>query len=314
MNPADFTCSIVSRQTDESLYGTVKPVDVWFLLDYNARDVGGWVHGVVKKSTAEGALAPILQHLTQVPKSKVLFIRRSRPTGKQFYIAIANQAQPQLYAVQVDDYRDLLELNISSIGAGKIPTLKGQPLEMIEDVVYAVCTNGKHDICCAKLGTPFYDALSKQGVPHVWQTSHIGGHRFAATMYIFPYAICYGRLDPTDAPRVVTAQSNQQILSEHFRGRSVYAGFELPVSALQAAQTAEVSIRQQTGFVGFYDLILLAVEEVSDTQWQVDFQDAKGRTHRLTVEQSMTENEVLSSCSEPPKHLPIYRILQQVNI
>ncbi len=50
-----------------------------------------------------------------------------------------------------------------------------------------VCAHGRRDACCAKLGTPVYESLS----PHVdpgllWQSSHHGGHRFAANVLVAP--------------------------------------------------------------------------------------------------------------------------------
>ncbi len=61
---------------------------------------------------------------------------------------------------------------------------------------------GRRDRCCARLGVPLFDALA----PHVdadrlWQSSHHGGHRFAANCSSFRRAFSWdesGRRMPRD--------------------------------------------------------------------------------------------------------------------
>jgi hypothetical protein len=50
-----------------------------------------------------------------------------------------------------------------------------------------VCTNGRRDVCCALWGQRFYAAAAAL-LPNVWQTTHLGGHRFAATAVSLPAA------------------------------------------------------------------------------------------------------------------------------
>ena len=50
-----------------------------------------------------------------------------------------------------------------------------------------VCTNGRHDPCCATFGRPLARVL-REGAQRddVWECSHIGGDRFAANIVILP--------------------------------------------------------------------------------------------------------------------------------
>lgn len=59
-----------------------------------------------------------------------------------------------------------------------------------------VCTHGSRDICCGKLGPRLAQALRSAGHPEVWEVSHIGGHRFAPTLWHLPSWRVYGRLVP----------------------------------------------------------------------------------------------------------------------
>jgi len=55
-----------------------------------------------------------------------------------------------------------------------------------------VCTNGKRDICCAQLGRPLLEQLEAAG-REVWETTHIGGHRFGPVHLTLPDGRIWGR-------------------------------------------------------------------------------------------------------------------------
>jgi hypothetical protein len=61
---------------------------------------------------------------------------------------------------------------------------------------YMVCTHGSRDPCCGLLGVPVYQVLSAEGSRKVLQVSHLGGHRFAPVVGVFPEWKFYGRLKP----------------------------------------------------------------------------------------------------------------------
>ena len=59
-----------------------------------------------------------------------------------------------------------------------------------------VCTHGKRDKCCAKLGEPVYDRLRIElgDKFDVFQCSHVGGDRFAANVLWLPHGIFLGHV------------------------------------------------------------------------------------------------------------------------
>ena len=63
---------------------------------------------------------------------------------------------------------------------------------------YMVCTHGSRDPCCGLLGVPAYQVLSVQGPRHLPQVSHLGGHRCAPVVAVFPEWKFYGRLKPDE--------------------------------------------------------------------------------------------------------------------
>lgn len=122
-----------------------------------------------------------------------------------------------------------------------------------------VCVHGNRDARCGEWGPQFYESLryevEKQGaIAHVHQTSHIGGHRYAATCIVYPQGVWYGNLRPWDAARLVTAHLNEdQLLPEFYRGR-------LGVSPCQQAAEAEAA-RVILAQYGRYEQLSLEVQE-----------------------------------------------------
>ena len=108
--------------------------------------------------------------------------------------------------------------------------LAEEVVEATNEPLYVICTNGKRDVCCSKYGIALYNAMSLRAQHRVWQSSHIGGHRFAGTMYCFPHAICYGFLSEDDASRVIQSYTHKQILLDKLRGHAIY---DKPIQAAE---------------------------------------------------------------------------------
>jgi hypothetical protein len=87
-----------------------------------------------------------------------------------------------------------------------------------------VCTDGKHDRCCATHGREMYEALRARAAAHpsrieVAESSHLGGHRFAANCIVLPEARMYGRLRPEDAPAFIASIEEERVYLSRYRGR-----------------------------------------------------------------------------------------------
>ena len=308
---ATMTCSEQSRAAQDALAGTVKPTDTFFLIQTNMSEFGGWQHGIVKKAGDSGVFAPIIQHLMRAPRAKILFIRRPASEGKNFFIAQTNQKQPRIYHAALSDYERLLCLDMNSLGGDLPPRFNqdGKNDDMTElDALYIVCTNGRHDPCCAARGTPFYQALSRYaGAEKVWQTTHIGGHHLSATMIAFPQGIVYGHLDPEDAEAIVTNHSAGYLLTHKYRGRGAYGGHWLDDDTHQAAGAAEGQIREQTRLYADADLRLSHVVATGENCWRVQFLDSGGKEYEAKVNMSMSGPR-LTACGSPPKPMPQHEV------
>ena len=306
--PETLTCAAESRLLQEPLAGTFKPADVFFLIESHQREYGGWQSDIVKEVGRSGDFAPYIQHLLTVARAKILFIRRPRSEAKNFYIAMTSQPTPKIWHTSLSDYADLLGLDLASLAAGGVPRLQGRDMDAIDEL-YAVCTNGRHDPCCAAHGLPMYQAMADcAGTDKVWQTTHIGGHRMAATLLAFPHGIAYGHLDLVHAAELAASHRAGNLLLDKYRGRGAYANHNLDVDTHCAVGAAEAYVRRMTKNIGLDDLDLAGIKPLAEKQWQVTFADREGNMHQAQVSAALSAPR-LASCHEAPKPMPRHQVL-----
>jgi hypothetical protein len=90
-----------------------------------------------------------------------------------------------------------------------------------------VCTHGNRDPRCGMCGPPLVDGLCEALEAHglsdsvtVRGASHVGGHRFAGNVLIYPGGDWYGYVTPQDVPRIVERHIvGGEILVDLWRGR-----------------------------------------------------------------------------------------------
>jgi hypothetical protein len=106
------------------------------------------------------------------------------------------------------DLKELAEGIVPSFGVGW------------DDPVFLVCTHGKRSVCCARLGVPLAQALAARHPGQVWETTHVGGHRFAANLVILPHGLYYGPVSPGLAAAAIDAYQRGAVLPDRYRGRA----------------------------------------------------------------------------------------------
>ena len=106
------------------------------------------------------------------------------------------------------DLKELADGIVPSFGAGW------------DEPVFLVCTHGKRNVCCARLGVPLAQALATRHPGQVWETTHVGGHRFAANL-VDPAArplLRPGRRGPGRGPG---RRGDRRVPARRGRGRTV---------------------------------------------------------------------------------------------
>jgi hypothetical protein len=117
-----------------------------------------------------------------------------------------------------------------------VPPGLGEP---VDHDVWLLCAHGRRDACCALRGRPVAAALATAGA-EVWETTHTGGHRFAATAVVLPDGLSLGRLDTVDPVTVAHDLTAGRVPPGLLRGRAA-----IP----QPAQAAEVALRSRLDVV-----------------------------------------------------------------
>jgi hypothetical protein len=159
-----------------------------------------------------------------------------------------------------------------------------------------VCTNGKRDACCAKYGLETYNALTADAPFEVWQSTHITGHRYAATGIAFPAGVYYGRMNGASAA-IREAVGAGRIALPYYRGRAHHS---------RPAQIADALLRDA---LKLYTVDALRVEDAPQDftrdVWQVTFSTPQGAAHRVTCQRAQVGVQAASACSTP-EGVPVY--------
>jgi hypothetical protein len=208
------------------------------------------------------------------------------------------------------DPADLLNLDLTTIIPGEANAAASQRLAL-------VCTNGKRDQCCALRGRPVAAALAEAGWD-TWECSHLGGHRFAATLLVLPTGDMFGWLDAASAIDVLRRFDAGQLDLSHHRGR---AGQPAHVQA--ALHAAAVRL----GDFGRAAFTVAAARPVpaeldsgwysglgEDTErWQVEVihrtERSPGTAYRVIVAGSQLAPSFLSCADNSPKAETRYEVL-----
>jgi hypothetical protein len=294
--PSAALCADISRQVGEPLFATATRVDVWLALEYD-RAFGADAYP--ESDLPQAVKAHFDAVLAAIPRSRMQLIRagKERPRtngGVAFYVAVGQAATrqghaPQLYKFRLAAYEDVLALDVAQLVAGDAQhadNLTNEPL-------FLICTNGKRDICCAKAGLPVYEAMSAHLGPlglweSLWMTSHIGGHRFAATGVFLPHGICYGRIDPAGAAGLIEAHQAGNLALEYYRG---LCGYDEPV------QAADYFLRRELGIADLGAVTLIAADPTGEKQWRVTL-SAGGVRHIVSVRQAPSTFQTYKNSSD----------------
>ena len=267
-------CSEVSLADDEPLAATASRVDHWILVEYR----GLWAPRPLPSSgLTDQVKAHLQRHVAELPRTKLLFIRRPerrRRAGLRLFLAASQEQEPRLYRFDLADYHDLLDLDLTQLLRGGAPAAA-----TVEHPLLLVCTHGKHDPCCAKYGRPLYEALREwTDEEWVWQSSHLGGDRFAGNLVCLPGGLYFGRLTAPAAWDVLDELLAGRIHLDRYRGRSCYAF---------STQAAELEVRRATGVREADGLRLVGRERRPHRGVRVRFSVPSGEVHEVDVEEEL---------------------------
>ncbi|HEX7197616.1 MAG TPA: sucrase ferredoxin [Candidatus Limnocylindria bacterium] len=230
-------CSALAEELDEPMIGTVDQRSRWLLLE----DRSAWGTDAVKDVLG----AEFAREARSLGLRPLLVRRREGdPAADLLRRAILVDTETREMATRTVEHPS--ELTASEL-AGTPMAEFGAP---VHDPIFLVCTNGKRDACCAIRGRLLAAAMASRHADRTWETTHLGGHRFAANLVCLPDGIVYGRVSPADGPRLADAYLGGTVDAAHLRGRSAWPA---------AAQVAEQDVRLRHGLTGLDDVRLEGV-------------------------------------------------------
>ena len=268
MTQARTYCSDFCLAAGEPLLGTAAQVDVWLLLEYRPSwrpkalednelpaSTRAWLDGLVAAFGKRGR------------KARPQFIRQ--PEAERTSVTMLVGSDGRLHEHRGASYADLERLDSASLDAAGAIALA--------EPYYFVCTNGQRDVCCARYGLPTYAKLREAVGNRVWQTTHVGGHRFAPNVLALPQGALYGRVVPEAVPQFLGAVEGGELALGYLRGRTGYP----PAAQVAETRLAEPGPRRLT-----------AAEDL-----QATFETEAGH-ETIHVERSRTPLEVFASCGK----------------
>jgi len=107
-------------------------------------------------------------------------------------------------------------LDLSRLAAGE-PLAFGSP---VGEPVFLVCGHAQRNACCARFGGPLAVELAARYPGQVFQTTHVGGHRFAANLVILPHGLYYGPVSVELATAAISSYERGVVAPGRYRGRA----------------------------------------------------------------------------------------------
>jgi hypothetical protein len=296
LEPIESFCALASIAAGEPLYGTAAShTDAWLVLEH----AGAWG----KKAWEEADIpSDVRAHVDAWVHSeagaRIQLIKRddTRTRGDlHLYLASSRQAKPCVAELRLPELAALRDVDlaaaIAALRTGDLPPGARSPARPLA----LVCTNGKRDRCCAKWGVPVFDAIRGRTDVDVWQTTHLGGHRFAATMLWLPEGLCYGRISVGEVAGIVDAALARRIDPlDRLRGRT---------SLGEAGQAAEYLLRRDHDAHGFDDVEVIA-ERDDEGRRRIDAR-VRGTAATILLASEPTGTSAPGSCGKPAE--PIER-------
>lgn len=280
-------CSVLGERLGEDLAASAPAARRFLLLE----QPGPWTgRNAVTHSDLDEDVARALLARADAAGVKVHLIRRSPRRAalarRTVFLADTRRDGPRLVRHEIGDPAEVLDLDLDAGG------------EPWDAPVYAVCTHGRRDPCCARRGRPLVRALRAVRPEATWEIGHIGGHRFAATFLAFPHGLAFGRVPAAAGPAIAAGYEGGRLAIEYLRGRA---------GDPWAVQAADVLVRRRTGLRGLDDVAPEAVEADGDDAAAVTLRTPQG-TLVAHVRRAADERPRPLSCGDEPELVPAYAL------
>lgn len=268
-------CSAAAAEVGEPLAGTATHCNFWLVIEqpgpYKGRDA---------------AFSSRLDHDTAVELTEAVAQRG----GKLLLVRRPDRRAPDETSTRrawlVRGYPTAATTGLVADPAETLEWLDGGGPDPVESPVLLVCTHGRRDACCARLGRALLDVPADV---EVWESSHIGGHRFAPVVMDLMTGYQHGRVGRSDLEQIVNQARLGMVHLPTNRGHHTLDA---------ASQAVELAVREQLGIL---EVVGIRIESDGDA-YRVATPD---RTLAARVEH-IDLGERSESCGGDPK--PAYAL------
>lgn len=273
---------------DQPLSGSAPEASRWVLVEDNGR----WGAKVPRDTNLPDPVKQWLRGLDQ-PHTRVHLIRRptrGRRDDLRRVILVATPEQPELRrTIEIDVELDRIpELDVDVL----LANAQGVAREPCEPW-WLVCTHGSRDRCCAKWGMPVFEALRARDPHRVWQSSHLGGHRFAPTLVALPFGLMWGRSSVEQILAIDQALARGEVEGvEGLRGRVCWPPL---------AQAAEAALRRAEPARAIDWLRLHEIVELKPGRHRVTFMVRESGEQRSVELESIDLPATPANCGDLPE-------------
>jgi hypothetical protein len=303
-------CSVAWDEAQGSALGTAPPAKFWVALEQN----GPWGARAATQSHLDPELGEALDRRCREAGGRFILIRRpgshsdlpeghpGRADTQRVYLAGGLAGSPWLLEADLTDPACLTGLGqpeLTALADGDLGTvqLSVPGAELSAGPVLMICTNAKRDICCSVRGRPVALEAGRQRPDLVWECSHTGGHRFAATGVLLPHGQTFSRLTSASAVAAVDAAMAGNIPTHllgatHDRGRS---HLNAP------GQAAEAVLRHRIQEAGLTALSTTATPNPDrENSWRCRVSHVDGRHWEVEAVRRASGDDLPESCGKEP--------------
>jgi len=207
---------------------------------------------------------------------------RAHGADERFHVLVGHAAGDDPWLAE-GYFADPMDLDLDSLVHGVVP----ESCILVTEPVFLVCTHAKRNACCARIGLPLARALAAELPGKVWETSHVGGDRYAANLVCLPHGLYYGSMSQAAAIAAASAYRRGEIVLDRFRGR---AGIPEPL------QAAEHFVRSLTGELSVGGVAVESSRPDGDVTETVV--SSGGVRYRVVVERTVFTPPCGTACAE----------------
>jgi hypothetical protein len=297
-----FECSVASIARGERVEATASQVRRWLLVEVT----GPWGRDAITQSALSPYAPEVWRRAMKQRGIRVIAIRRDlhhrRDTDglRLVYVEAPRPGESPATAhrIVVPELHDVVGATASLAGGHGVSAA----WKLDGDRYVLVCTNGRHDACCATYGRPLVrDLRDSPWAAQVWECSHIGGDRWAANLVLLPDSLYFGHQDGVSARRVLAA---------HDAGRLQLAGFRGSTTSRLIEQAAEHHVRA-TLRLDRLDAVR-AIERLDDHAVRITVltPDGPAVCTLLMARDDVPASTPLTCKGRPGQHYPVFHVLE----